>query len=102
MTYSAVLARLRSRGFDVYEDAAPAKLEEHIVGTCYGYRTVYGDNGAQLRIPRCQLDCYAQSRETLMSILDIVDSMGVNSFVEPPAYDDEAKSYRMIVQFDDI
>jgi len=104
MTFSTLLSALRAAGFNVYEDMTPAGQTSYITVSLYGLRRYFGDGVGQLRVWRCQLDCWCQSAAAYddggfyVSILDTLDGFDLAYSVAETGYDDEAKSYRMIIQ----
>ena len=63
MTTTDLSNKLKTVTANTFEDAAPPGLTEYIVWAVYGYSIIVGDDSAQVRIPRVQIDAYTQAAD---------------------------------------
>lgn len=105
MTSSELEAALKALCPTTYHGGGPAK-NKCIIWQEYRLKAVAGDNGAQLRIPRVQIDAYCQESNAaepegfFVSILDTLDSLGL-AYDEPDiGYDEDSNMLRCIIQCD--
>ena len=106
MTCSDLERALKAAVDPVYHLAAPPGITEYVVWHEYGLDNVRGDDRAQIRVPRVQIDAYTQDDTPLegnplfQAVLDVLDELELCYAVQDVGYDHDAAAMRMIVQCD--
>ena len=108
MTCSELDAALRELADNVYKDAAPPGVYEYVVWAVSGYRTVLGDDGVQMRIPKVQIDLYSQADTADIeggffdTLLEGLDELGLVYSVQDVGFDHDAAAMRCIIQLEAV
>lgn len=100
MTLQTLSAALAAVCPDTYELAAPKGKLEYVVWAVYLWETVPGDDAAQLRAPKVQLDVVAQSSTAALfdSVMSALDTLHLPYDVISFGYDPEYAAVRLILQ----
>ena len=106
MTLSGIEAVLKGVCERTYHLAAPKNCEpDYIVWHEYGARGVRGDDRAQLRVWRIQIDAYSQRDDAaegfFREIMEALDDADVSYAVVDIGFDEEALCLRCIIQCED-
>lgn len=106
MSCSDLEAALKALCPDTRHLAAPKNKTKYIVWAEYGLNDIHGDNQAQIRIPKVQIDAYCQDPDAtaedgfFVSILNTLDNLGVSYEVQDIGYDPETALMRCIILCD--
>ncbi len=106
MTFCDLETAMRAVCPSVSRDAAPAGERDYIVLSTYGLGGYHGDNRAELRVPRFQIDAYSQDAAAtdpdgwFLPVLEALDELGLPYAVQDIGYDPDSASMRCIVQGD--
>lgn len=106
MTCSDLDRQLLTVTADVYSPSAPAGLTEYITWAIYRYSLIRGDDAAQIRVPRVQIDAYTQAADAAEdggffdSVMTALDALGLAYSVQDTGYDNDAAAMRLIIQCD--
>lgn len=104
MNFSALTDSLRKLWLDTYPLSAPKDKTKYIVLAPYGMGAVYGDNTAQIRTPKVQIDACCQDPDAtaedgfFVSILNTLDALDVPHELQDISYDPDAALMRCIIQ----
>lgn len=106
MTTTDLSNKLKTVTANTFEDAAPPGLTEYIVWAVYGYSIIVGDDSAQVRIPRVQIDAYTQAADPrgtggfFEQVMTALDELMIVYTVEDTGWDPDAAAMRLILQCD--
>lgn len=103
MNCSALDAALKELWPEVYHLSAPKGKTKYIVWAEYGLNDVHGDNRAQIRIPKVQIDAYCQDPNAtaedgfFVSILNTLNDLGISHELQDMSYDPDAAQMRCVI-----
>ena len=106
MTCSDLETALKAKIENVYRLTAPAAVTEYVVWHEYVMNAARGDDRAQIRIPRVQIDAYTQNGTALdenpyfQAVLSVMDELELCYAIQDVGYDDASASMRLIIQCD--
>lgn len=104
MNCSALEEALKELWPDTYHLAAPKGKTKYIVWAEYDLNDVHGDNRAQIRIPKVQIDAYCQDPDAtaedgfFVSILNTLNILDIPHGLQDISYDHDAELMRCIIQ----
>lgn len=102
MTLSELINALEAVCESTYHRGAPSGVTDYIVWHEYGMRPVNGDDAAQIRITRVQIDAVTQddgaTEGMFTDVMDALDALGVPYSVEDISFDDSLMAMRCIIQ----
>lgn len=85
---------------DVYEAAAPAKVQNYVVWQKYGTQSGFGDDCNVIGLPKVQIDIVTQTRDAFLidDIAAALWAMNLPYSVQSEGYDSDYNAFRTILQ----